>query len=644
MKNIDYRNLKRYDIGKQVINNGYQVGANNTPQTVDIVKPVESANTMNSAQTAQNITSITANAAGLAGNIAQLAKMGAFNPAKFKGASGGDAASSAAGIASGVTGIVSSQLDAANRVSNSDISNMSGKAVQYVDGVPYEINTGFDAQGLRNYTAKQNTGNFINTVLSHTGTGLSIGNLFPGYGTIIGGAAGLLGGIGTGLYNVLHGNAVVEDRISKAITAQDASNRMNESLARTQAYQNKFNAAHADKGRTPCFTDGKSPNCLIQGGETVVEYDKYTRKMGDVFTPPITKEHPERVDNIPVRLDTDGKTHAVLGNEFNPETGNRFAVDSRPYSAMANSSDSVMRQIGRAGIQHLVELQDEVKNQGMMQADLGKEPDLDKLTWVPKKKIEEYKMTRQNKQDMLKYAKSLPKFDAGLTASSVVPGAIGALAGFGQMLSYIKSNPTTYNPYVEDALERQAVRDMPTQYDITNQLAANTQQQREALYRNRTLRGGQRLLANSVLANNAMRNSAALYDNKEKMQTQLMSDKAKLEGQVGAQLGARKMNANAQQYEWKRQAEAMRRKGIETGLAGAVANLGTIGANLRNDYQFGMNLDLYKQQMSDENKKFLAELKAKNANNQNTALYNPAVGQLLTSFNPLTILRTGLRR
>jgi len=41
---------------------------------------------------------------------------------------------------------------------------------------------------------------------------------------------------------------------------------------------------------------------------------------------PITQYTPERTDNIPVHLnDNDG----VLGNQINPLTGNRFAVDGR---------------------------------------------------------------------------------------------------------------------------------------------------------------------------------------------------------------------------------------------------------------------------------------------------------------------------
>lgn len=235
MKNINYKQLKRYDVGKQIISNGYQGSTQTILPTGYVDKPITTMDNSISGQNLQTFTdavsrissygSIFSNSnfkplsnfgaaqqnvnnaisSGLTtseGLFTQKGAEAAFN-AGFKEAGSGLAAgkagteaalkgsgqsiaktglSGAGKVVAGVGaayGAFNTAKDIAgfytDRISSADIQNQSGTSINYFGNVPYKQYTGFDAEGNKQYTDKQNTSDTIKTSLDAAGTGASIG-------------------------------------------------------------------------------------------------------------------------------------------------------------------------------------------------------------------------------------------------------------------------------------------------------------------------------------------------------------------------------------------------------------------------------------------------------------------------------------
>lgn len=74
---------------------------------------------------------------------------------------------------------------------------------------------------------------------------------------------------------------------------------------------------------------------------------------------PITPFTPERVDNIPVKLDKGSTKEGVIGNKIDPYTGERLAVEGRSMVELLNSpyATKEQREWAKTGLRELLNRQ-----------------------------------------------------------------------------------------------------------------------------------------------------------------------------------------------------------------------------------------------------------------------------------------------
>lgn len=557
MKNINYKQLKnlpKYDFGTRPIDSGYQ--QNYQPiQTNDVIQqytPITSSYTpmqaiADSSQnaalvaqlgsklsdvakasaavnpTAQTLatTSPTINTFGgvtvtnagkvAGGTISEVTNPGystavnAHNSATAASTAATAAARVAGGLAAaygGYQSIVAADQYGRSPLSGNDLMN---SATKYSDGTI----GGYDVPGANKLLKDYNNAGMTKSVSSGltfgAGAGSLIGSFIPG-GTIIGGVLGAglgaLGGAITGWINRGKAKRKMHDIQRRFADTVSAYNTQIESVNESNRLKNQYYATHADEGLS---IDTKNPNALVQGGEPIIKTDKNGNFLGATMFP-ITALTPERVDNIPVRLDKGSTKDGVIGNKINPFTGNRFAVDARPLVMAVNdpSISEAERQAMGQELVNMANMQQYVKDNRPMKADKGR---------------------------------SIKKYDLG---DYIVP-AISYLSNWANIHAAKQKNKnmpiTTYNAYTQNKNALQAGQLMQKTYDIYPQLQSINDQARFADYaiRRSAFSPGQKLAMLSNLYNARMQNVSKAYADKITQESTMRNNYAKWLFDWGAQ-------------------------------------------------------------------------------------------------------------
>lgn len=655
-----YKNLPKYDLGTQPINSGYQYSEDYIP-TGSVDKVATSANRSIQAQKQQNAantinrgiqtgkliydllpSALNSNAALAASNNAlSSAFVGSLTPttintslgtASTAGINSSIASSqSAAGVAGGATGVGASVVSKAIPVigaltsgynlindmkgfddytNEHDIQDMSGKTTQSIRGVNYDTYSGFDQKGIKDLTKAQNVGSTINTTLSGAGLGASIGSFLGPLGTGIGAGIGALGGFIGGLF----GSHSRKERVKRAIAnmkdAQSRYNLQSESNAASKGLRNEFYSKHAGTGSSGMYSadGGKSKggvmngdvepngiapvytpngvqmgpvNSLVGKGETIADLDRGSATL--------VTTGKKRVDDQP-SVAQNGDNITIFGNKIDPMTGISFADLVAPLTMQMQRLNKISSKISGDSNTRKVQEREIQK---------AKAPILNQMRGI----AERQKQTQQQ---------SVQRYDVGKSdIYSILPGLLGANTAMNQYYSYKKDRPSTYNTYTPNINAESAFKLLGGRFDPTTQLNSLNDVTRQAMYNinQSPYSSGQRLGMMSQLFNDRMKNAASIYSNAENVNNQYRQELAKSMLAEGQSDATRRQQANALAYDNYAKALATRRKGMETGLAGALGSINNMFSNLSNNYWINKNIGLYNQKLGKDQLALLSQIR-----------------------------------
>lgn len=490
----------------------------------------------------------------------------------------------------GTANLIGNQFDYKNTLTSRDLQDYSSKSTQYINGVEYDAYGGYDSAAADKYIKDQNTGSTIKGVTSGLEAGSGIGSLIlPGWGTAIGAGIGALTGfIGSIFGGKSRKNKFEETKRNWTTTASNY-NRQNESEAASEGLRNQYYATHADKGLS---VDTKNPNALVQGGEPIVAVDKKGNiKYADMF--PITQYTPERVDNIPVRLDQGSTRHGVIGNKIDPFTGERLAVEGRPLVEALNDPTIKNKKPYKEGLKYLLDLQDNISDDDM-------------------NTINAYGCGKSAKRSksVKKYGcgKSIPKLDGGMSYS-LIPTALNYTDNLAGLLAAKRDPINVQNTYTPNYSADRAINTMPTTVNIDPALDELNTQARQSAYviNSSNVAPGMRQVMLSQLYNDRMRNMTSLRYNKADKENELRAAKASMISQLGAQDQAVRAEANARYQDNLARANAQKRLSMDTRRKAMADSLNAGFENLFNYHMFNKNIDLYNKKLSKEDQKLMLE-------------------------------------
>lgn len=281
MKNINYKKLKRYNIGKLPKDLGYEQG-----QQLDLSNTQSvSGYQMSGANDISN--SIVPSVISKLGNTG-IGLYNTFSNYTTKSAAealgnGTKAGLNTLGYIGAGIGAITGGFNMANdiysfknTISPTDIQNTAGYNINQIGGRQYKTYGNIDEQNIRDYVDAQNNYSKTNLIIDSASTAASIGSIF---GPIGSGVGAVIGGIFGGIF----GNSSAKEReqeVEKMI--KDTKNQItgynlqSESIAGSQNKQDQFyNADVYNADKSVYNADkGKNPN-----------QQSYSTKYGNIVTP-----------------------------------------------------------------------------------------------------------------------------------------------------------------------------------------------------------------------------------------------------------------------------------------------------------------------------------------------------------------------
>ena len=408
MKNVDYKKLKRYDIGKREFS-GYQrgdqidtSGSSSTPsQSFSgydseirsqiapsvVTKGISAASTWLPMFTQGWTTAKEAAAAASAAQTAGSTASTAASTGSSAGSAAGSAASTAAKIGlnslgkiTGLVGTIQGGLNIASDVdafsdpivNGSDMLNSIGRSTQQKYGQSYTTYTGFDMPGIMSTIEAANSRDVANlttdTTLTGVTAGTTIGSFFGPIGTAVGGVLGALGGLLGGIFG---GKSAAADRRKRAETTMnslyEATSRYNlqqESEAASKGLSRLYAQSHGyDRGKAKGNNVNYADIGYVYTSDGIrLGYQLGLGGKGETMFNPVTeqasliKDGKKRVDNIsvgvPLQHHNVGKEWGdtvILGNTINKETGNLISEDAEPHTKAIEklNKENPMTKIGK---------------------------------------------------------------------------------------------------------------------------------------------------------------------------------------------------------------------------------------------------------------------------------------------------------
>lgn len=262
MKNVNYKSLRRFDLGTRATNPGYQTNKNvvstnafesnagydmrgDTQAVRNSILPSALTGLSSMGNAAMNFaqnytTEAAAKAAQEAGNTAAKAGMNTLGKV-----------ASIAGAIYGTGSMIKDFVDFSDRLRGNDLENMAATSTATKNGVAYKSIDGFNEAEAMRYTNAQNTQGTLSAALNGASAGMSAGSLGGPWGMAIGAVAGGL----TGLFGGLFGSSRRKEKVEQDILATKGlhygANTQNESEAGSKGLRSQFYSGVADNGKRP---------------------------------------------------------------------------------------------------------------------------------------------------------------------------------------------------------------------------------------------------------------------------------------------------------------------------------------------------------------------------------------------------------
>lgn len=262
MKNVNYKSLRRFEIGHAPTNPGYQTNKNvvstnafesnsgydmhgDTQAVRNSILPSALTGLSSMGNAAMNFaqnytTEAAAKAAQEAGDTAAKAGMNTLGKV-----------ASIAGAIYGTGSMIKDFVGFSDRLRGNDLENMAATSTATKNGVAYKNIDGFDEAEAMRYTDAQNTQGTLSAALNGASAGMSAGSLGGPWGMAIGAVAGGL----TGLFGGLFGSSKRKEKVKQDILATKGlhygANTQNESEAGSKGLRSQFYSGVADSGKRP---------------------------------------------------------------------------------------------------------------------------------------------------------------------------------------------------------------------------------------------------------------------------------------------------------------------------------------------------------------------------------------------------------
>ena len=196
-----------------------------------------------------------------------------------------------------------------------------------------------------------------------------------------------------------------------------------------------------------------------------------------------------------------------------------------------------------------------------------------------------------------------------------IPDLAALTAGAAQY-SWWKRNPIQYHStYAGNPYERRILQQLASQrYNPYPELRSNQDAERRAAYSNEqsgALSGAQRYLGRIALGLGSQENNAKVLQNAQNQNINLRNTYANAMSTLGAQEAQRRMQANVHDWDDFQAAHGRKVKGIETGMYNMVNALQNWYANEFKYNSWRDSVALYKEELDDNQRKWIAEMQAK---------------------------------
>ena len=541
-------------------------------------------------------------------------------------------------IASSAVNFIGSTMNSFGPVkSDEEILADAGQTNAAGNGFTYLRQNHVDGDKEMAQLSKENTSNTLATAGTGAALGASIGSVFPGAGTIIGGAIGAIGGLFAGLFGGAARRRKMRRAIFNAQQKADRANNFNQSSAQSDYLQQRYAQEHGTTTDDDLYgyKNGKDNNMILPRykigkqvwtsiGKTKAPANARVSGGESMFTPGDTNNSTATVvrqgkPNADDQLANVKDETVIFGNNINPRTGIRYKDEVLPYT---DALEKINNKYERRTNSRINNLRGSfgMRSDALQQKEVNKikEPIVQLLNQKAQEQAYDHQMQEYTKA--YKCGKSgLPGFEKGMPGGgwlgNAIPSGIGMIASIGQYLnaknqSISKPNTFVANPYEGAALQTLAgLRTNKSQ--IAKEIRDNERRNAYAISRAGGLSGAQRYMA---MAGQAI----GTNDNISKMLLAAQDKDNQYKAAYAEALykaGAAKAQSQQQDYAEYAKAHGAREQMKQIGMRNIVDQINQYAANEFKRVNGNAMYDLYKQDLTSEQKKQLAYLDGMKAYN-----------------------------
>lgn len=499
--------------------------------------------------------------------------------------------------------------------SQGELISEAGEGVQNVNGVNYNEFNSIDESAKMKELSRESKHNTLNTTATGASLGASIGSIFPGWGTVIGGALGAVGGFITGLFGGSKRKRKMERRLDEARNTIVRHNNFARSGANTRVLENNYSMnnpytqdglLYARRGKDlPMFNRGKNKvwtpdgymnaptNSVVGKGESI-----YNQAAG---TATLVTKGKKGVDNQPSSVHPHDD-NIIFGNDKDMLHPNRtsFADQAAPLSAYLQRMNELEKKAGK--FNNLSSLSKSTKELQTKQLDKIKAPVQQELDKIAQRQEFQHKMQniRENRPH---YAGG-----KGMDISGAIVDTNSMLMALGQYLWAKKqklSTPDVYavNPYSSRALNGLAGL-QANAYPLMQQMYDAERRGQYSINNSGGMTGGQRQNNRVALALGSQRNIANVLSQTQAQNNAYRDQYYRALLQQGEADAQRKQSANQYNYEALRAAHNARHQQVQMAMYNMLQAQQQMAANQFKYKTWQDTIDMYRQQYGGGNNGF----------------------------------------
>lgn len=502
----------------------------------------------------------------------------------------------------------------------------AGTSNMNVGGINTQINNGINQDAEMQQLNAENKAATLGAAQSGAKLGSSVGSLLGPVGGLVGGAIGGIGGFVSGLFGGASRRRKLKEAIKNANIATTYKNQSiiddagTQILQQEDAAQNGYACGKDSKNIMTRYNNGKagnvwSPVGQINGpvnskvgfGESIVNLHNGT---GTVVT-----KGKRGVDNQPSTVQ-EHDDNTIFGNLYNPYTGNTFADDALMDTAKLQRINDIEKKTKDYG--KLSSLSKQTQEFQKKQFNVAKQPMLGNLS-----RLAEQQKQVHNMQNRYTYNYGKPEFDPGTDDNEpfkssndigdyyTVPTIANMLTAYDQ---YNRANQPIKGSdvFAPNKYEGLGLRGLAgLSLNPNNYARPIYDAERRGLYninQSGGMSGGQRQLSRLALALGTQQNMTNMlrdiYEKnlgyKNNYYTQALN--------IGEQNAQRRQSANQYDFDTYTKAHAAREQMRQMAQRNMLSALWNYNANAFKRDISNKTLNLYNTQLSNEQKRILAEL------------------------------------